>query len=287
MIPHRLKKGIAYLESLGYKVKLGSYVVNTYGYLAGKDAQRAEDFNRMFYDNEVDVVFCTRGGYGSPRLLSKIDYHRIKQNPKIFVGYSDITALQLALFAKTGLVTFSGPMVAVEMAKGIDSFTEKHFWELLTGVPTAFRFSHQDKPLQCFKKGQTKGRLLGGCLSLICSLLGTPFLPDFQDAILFLEDVGEEPYQIDRNLSQLRLAGVLNQINGLVVGTFEKGPSENENPSLTLDQVLGDMVGDLDIPVATGLPYGHIDVKCTIPIGVDAFLNADDGYLEILATPVV
>lgn len=287
MIAERLKRGVHYLQQCGYQVRVGKSVGNKYGYLAGKDAARADDLNRMFSDPDIDAVFCTRGGYGTPRLLERINFDLIKNYPKVLVGYSDITALQLAIFAKAGVVTFSGPMVAVEMGKGIESFTETHFWEMVTGSRKRFRLSGSHGSLNCIKGGRAEGKLLGGCLSLICSLLGTRFLPDFQDSILVIEDIGEEPYQIDRNLVQLKLSGILNQIAGLVIGRFEDCAPKADSPSLTIEQILDDITVDLDLPIVAGLPYGHIDTKYTIPIGVRSFLDADEGFLEVLEPTVV
>ncbi|MFQ5772785.1 MAG: LD-carboxypeptidase, partial [bacterium] len=141
--------------------------------------------------------------------------------------------------------------------------------------------------LKCLKKGKSKGRLLGGCLSLVCSLLGTPYLPDFQNAILFVEEVGEEPYRIDRYLFQLKLAGILNQINGIILGQFVDCVPTSDSPSLTIEQIVNDLTADLDIPILAELPYGHIDVKFTMPIGAQVCLDTDEGTLEILDAPVV
>ncbi|MFQ5601652.1 MAG: LD-carboxypeptidase [bacterium] len=287
MLKERLKKGIAYLENQGYEVRVGEHVHDEYGYLAGTDTARAEDINRMFADEEVRAIFCSRGGYGTPRLLNLVDYEIIENNPKIFVGYSDITALQLAFFARTRLVTFSGPMAAVEMAKGMDAFTEKHFWRMLTEIRNGARLTEPSEAWKCLKPGQAKGPLLGGCLSLICALLGTPYFPDFQDAILFIEDIGEQPYQIDRHLHHLKMAGVLNRLRGMVVGQFEDCAPDPDSPSLTIEQVLDDVTRDLNFPVLSGLPYGHIDVKYTLPLGVQVALDADRGELQIIESPVV
>ncbi|NIS26616.1 LD-carboxypeptidase [candidate division KSB1 bacterium] len=287
MMKERLEKGVNYLLQNGFQIKLGESVRKECGYLAGKDDERAADVNDMFSDPDVAAIFCTRGGYGTPRILDKIDYPQIKRTPKILVGYSDITALQLAILKKANVVTFSGPMVAVEMGKGIKPFTETRFWKLLTDSNEQVKFTGINGNLRCLKKGRAGGRLLGGCLSLICSLLGTDFLPDFRNAILFIEDVGEEPYKIDRKLTQLKLSGILHRIGGLVIGRFEDCVPPSDSPSLTIDEILHDLTSDLDIPVVMDLPYGHIDIKYTLPVGVQAFLDADQGSLEILESPVI
>lgn len=286
MQPERLNRGIEYLQQHGFHVKLGAHVHDRVGYLAGADAGRLRDLHDMFADPEVNAIFCTRGGYGTPRLLDRLDYELIRQNPKVVVGYSDITALQMAIFARTGLATFSGPMVAVEMGKGMSEFTETHFWPTITSPRAPKKLSDLSGPLTCIKPGTARGRLLGGCLSLLTTLVGTPFLPQLQGAILLLEDIGEEPYQIDRRLMQLKLAGILGKIQGLVLGRFPDCAPENPDESLTLEEVVRDIVSDLNIPVVMNLPYGHVDTKYTIPLGVQASLDADAGYLEILESGV-
>ena len=283
MKPDLLAKGIQYLEKCGYKLKIGSHVNDVYGYMAGSERDRVNDIHEMFKDTEVQAIFCTRGGYGTPRILDLLDYKIIQSHPKIFVGFSDITALQLAVFKKTQLVTFSGPMVAVEMGKGINPFTAQYFWNMITVSEPVKKFSG----LHCIKLGVAKGRLLGGNLSMICSLIGSPYLPDFQNAILFLEDVGEEPYRIDRKLMQLKLAGILENVNGIVFGQFEGCEPRAGNQSLSIEQVVHDILFDLEVPMADELKYGHVEVKYTIPLGVDVCLDANEGYLQIKDSPVI
>lgn len=282
----RLEDGVRYLKEQGYQVKKGEHLDDEYGYLAGTDKDRALDLNQMFRDPEVKAVFCTRGGYGTPRLLELVDYDAIKTNPKIFVGYSDITALQLAILKKTKVITFSGPMTAVEMGKGIDSFTSRHFWNLITKAEAGVRLEGNDGSLKILKQGKSEGVLIGGCLSLICSLLGTPYLPDFQNAILFVEEIGEDPYRIDRNFTQLRLAGILNELNGIVFGRFEECLPEPNEPSLTIERIIFDVTSDLHIPILAELPYGHINKKYTMPIGTRVYLDAEQGYVELLEEAV-
>lgn len=288
MIPERLVKGIAYLQERGFKVIQGEHVYAQRGYLAGTDQERAADLNRMFADPEVKAVFCSRGGYGVSRLLERIDYQALRANPKIVVGYSDLTALELAIWQEVGLVTFSGPMVAVEMGKGIHPFTEEHFWRMLTAAGANGPLPHPEgQTLTCLRPGRARGRLLGGCLSLIAPLMGTPFMPDLEGAILVLEDIDEEVYRIDRYFAQFRSAGILDRIAGLVFGTFINWePSETDKPFLTLEQVIDDYVSDLPIPVAAGLAYGHGEAKVTLPIGVQAELDADQGTLSIVEPAV-
>ena len=274
-------QGIDYLKNLGYNIIESEHVLDQYGYLAGNDENRAQDINLMFRDPQVDAIICSRGGYGTPRILERLDYETIQKNPKIFVGYSDITSLSLAIWQKTGLITFSGPMVAVEMGKGIDPFTEDNFWEIISQTnPIGKLTNPENDPIQIVKPGKAKGRLLGGCLSLINVVLGTPFCPDFNGAILFIEDVEEEPYRIDRYLAQLKMAGILDVISGLVLGKFvDCVPGELEKPYLELDQIFQDYFADLNIPVIANFAYGHIPVKHTLPIGIEAELDTDQGGL--------
>ena len=284
----KYRNGIQYLINLGYKVVESQHVLDSYGYLAGNDKDRVDDLNLMFRDTQIDAIFCSRGGYGTPRIINEIDFEAIKKNPKIFVGYSDITSLNLAIWQKTGLINFSGPMVAVEMGKGIDPFTELRFWETLKSTEQIGELRNPyNSSVQIVKPGKAKGRLLGGCLSLINVVLGTPYCPDFNNAILFIEDIEEEPYRIDRYLAQLKMAGILHQINGLVIGQFvDCVPSEPEKPNLKLDQIFDDYFSDLDIPIISNFAYGHVPVKHTMPVGAEVELDADHGALIITESVV-
>lgn len=234
-----------------------------------------------FADKNVKAIICSRGGYGTPRILDKIDYELIRKNPKIFVGYSDITALQLAIFKRTGLVTFAGPMMAVEFGdesgpdgslrdKKIDWFTEQKFFDIVTshkriGVVK----SHKDYRLSFQGKKKSTGRLLGGNLSLITSILGTEYVPDFSGSVLLLEEVSEEPYSIDRMLTQLRLAGILNGVSAFALGQFTNcAPEEPDKPHRTLDEVFREDLFSAGKPSVSNIPYGHLPVKLTLPIGV-------------------
>jgi muramoyltetrapeptide carboxypeptidase len=279
----KVDKGGRYLEGLGYRVKIGRHVMAQYGYLAGTDEERSADLNDMLRDPAVKAVFALRGGYGTPRILDLIDYRAARRNPKILVGYSDITGLQLALFRKTGLVTFSGPMVAVEMWDHIDPYTEENFWRVITsGSRVGSLQNPDDEPLVTHNKGKTSGILVGGNFSLLASLMGTPYLPDLRKAILVLEDVDEAPHRVDRMFAQLRHAGVLKNIGGLVLGKFtDCVPSDPSKPHLTIDQVLQEAVSAVDCPVLTNLQYGHIAKKLTIPFGVRATLDTRTGSLRV------
>jgi len=285
----RIEQGVKYLERLGYRVKVGKHVEAQHGYLAGTDDERLEDLNGAIRDRETRAIFTLRGGYGTPRLLPHVDYVALRKDPKIIVGYSDITALQLALFARIGLVSFSGPMVAVEMWNTMDAFTEEHFWRLLTSPkkigPLVNPPGHET---HAYGKGSVTGRLVGGNLALVVSNLSTPYSPSFKDTLLFLEDVDEAPHRIDRMLIQLRNAGVFEKVNGLILGTFiDCIPSDPSKPHLTVPQVLDEFVRSMKIPVLTDLQFGHTSPKLTIPIGVNAKLSAVGNRVEILEGAVI
>ena len=288
----KIDKGIRYLEKLGYRVKLGKSAKKVHGYFAGKDANRAHDLNAMFADRQVKAIFAVRGGYGTPRLLEHIDYTLVKRNPKILVGYSDLTALQLAIFAKTRLVTFSGPMLAVEMFEKFDPFTEEFLWKMLTSPHPLGKVSNpDDDPLKSLstpsKKSRVVGRLLGGNLSMIISIMGTRFEPNFTSHILFFEEVGEEPYRLDRMLTHLKLAGIFRKVKAIIIGTLtDCVPSDKTKPSLSTDEVLQELTEDLKIPVLSHLAYGHMPRKLTMPIGLKVKVNSRLGTLEFLESAV-
>jgi len=290
--PEKIDKGIRYLERLGYRVKLGKHAKNAHGYLAGRDPERLADLHAMFADHSVKAIFVVRGGYGTPRLLRNIDYDLIRRNPKILVGYSDITALQLAIFKKVNLITFSGPMVAVEMFQKMDPFTEEFFWEILTrNRPLGRVLNPNREPLRWLhvpeKKRTILGRLLGGNLSMIISLMGTRMLPDFSGGILLLEEIDEEPYRVDRMLTQLRIAGVLNRAAALLLGSFTNCvPTDKTKPSLTIEEVIHEVTAGLQLPILSHLAYGHISRRLTIPIGLKACIRVREGALEFLESPV-
>lgn len=286
--PTRIEKGVAYLERMGYRTILGKNVLETYGYLAGTDEQRAADIHAMFEHKEVKAIMCIRGGYGTPRLLSLINYPRIARHPKIFVGYSDITSIQLALWKKCRLVTFQGPMVGVDLADPLDAMTEELFWRLLTSPKKAGQVVPPGEPAVVIRKGKASGRLLGGNLAHLVAILATVHQPSFADALLFLEDIGEEPYRIDRMMTQLRHAGILDKAGAILGGQFtDCGPKDPAKPSLTLDTVFQELGMKLPVPFLAGLPFGHEARKLTIPMGIRARVNAEARTLEFLEGAVL
>jgi muramoyltetrapeptide carboxypeptidase len=275
----RLRCGIAYLQQRGCKIKKGRHLDEQYGYFAGQDQDRIADLHAMYRDPEVDIILCTRGGWGSLRLVDQLNYNLIRENPKPLIGYSDITTLQLAIWSRTGLPALSGPMLAVEMGKGISPFTEQHFWGQLLNTADKYEFNFSTTKTTVFRPGKTKGRLLGGCLSLVTTLLGTPYNPDYRDAILFLEDTGEKPYRIDRYLAHLQQAGIFNQISGLILGEFLDCTADEGEISFTLSEIFEHYLGKVNFPVLVDFPYGHGDHKFTIPLGVVADMDTSTASL--------
>jgi len=285
--PSRIQDGVRYLESIGYRTIVGKHAEARNGYLAGTDSQRAADLHGMFRNRHVKAIFCVRGGYGTPRLLPSLDYPLLRRNPKILAGFSDITALQLALWHRCRMVTFNGPMVGVDMSPRMDPFAEEHFWRMLTSGEKAMTIRLGKETTTVLRKGTAQGRLLGGNLSVLVSLLGTPFMPPFRGSILFVEDVGEDCYRIDRMMTQLRNAGILESTRGVITGQFTDClPMKSIPDSQTLADVLRDIAGWLRVPFISGLPFGHYTAKLTLPVGVLARVRTRVNTLDLLE-PVV
>lgn len=287
-----IQYAIERMEALGLKVKLGKHVYTRYGYLAGTDEDRADDLNQMFTDPEVKAIIALRGGWGSNRILDLIKYNTIKKNPKIIMGYSDITSLLLAINAKTGLVTFHGPMAALPWT----GFTTKYAKEVLfdankvnfsNPVVEEDDLTHTKNRITTIRKGQATGKLLGGSLTLLTSLLGSKYLPKFNGAILFIEDVDEDIYRIDRMLTQLKTAGILDRISGLVIGKCtDCGVKKPAIGSLTMRQVLYHHIIPLNVPAWYGSMIGHDDKIFTVPEGSMVKINAEKGTIEMLEPAV-
>jgi muramoyltetrapeptide carboxypeptidase len=283
-----LEKGVRYFEKLGYRIELGKNVDKYYGYLAGSDQERADDLHTMFRNKNIKAIICIRGGYGAFRLLDKIDYKLIRNNPKIFVGYSEITALQMAILKRAGLVTFAGPMVYPDFSDEVNPFTEEFFWRTLTSTKKIGKVSlpESDK-LPAIVKGKSSGRIIGGNLAVLSAMIGTNFLPDFSKRILFVEDIGEAPYKIDRILNKMRLANIFRKINGIILGRFvdcfEHDPAKK---TLTLGEVIDDYFKDFKIPILYTFPHGHIKEKVTIPFGIEIKMNASKGFVEFAESGV-
>lgn len=246
------------------------------GYLAGPDDVRRDRFQELLFREDIDAIICARGGYGSSRIIPYIDYERIPDRIPLLVGYSDITALQLALLTKAGVPSLSGPMVYPDWAD-IDEHTENLFWRFAGGEYNFEIGNPGERPLYRLREGQTEGMLIGGNLSVLTSLVGTEFFPDMTGAILFLEDVNEAPYRVDRMMSQLKMAGVFGKLSGLIFGAITSGTPPSEQPSLHMREVVEHYAHEVDGPIAAGLVYGHRSPFTSLPIGVSARLDVTPG----------
>lgn len=282
-----LDKGIRYLEGLGYFVKLGRHARASYGgYLAGTDGERLSDIHEMFGDKQVDAIFCARGGYGSARLLPSLNASLIQRNPKIFVGFSDTTSLQLALWKMCGLVTFSGAMPSVDMVDTFDPMTEEYFWRVLTSRKPLGHLK-QPTPLEIIQHGDAEGRLLGGNLSVVCSLLGTRYMPSLRGTICVLEDIGEETYRIDRMLTQLAQASTRTRAAAVAYGFWSQNSrSTVSTPHRDVNEVLAERCDLTRGPIVSGLMYGHEATKFTLPFGVRARLTSRTKRLTVVDAAV-
>ncbi|HKB79009.1 MAG TPA: LD-carboxypeptidase [Thermoanaerobaculia bacterium] len=273
------------LEAVGFKVVIGAHAFDKWGYFAGHDRDRAGDINRMFADDRIHGIVAYTGGWGSPRILPDLDFDLIARHPKVFMGYSDITALLNPIHQRTGLVTFHGP-VGVST---FDPFTLKNFQRVvMTPEAAGLLEPPPKKPDELVDRenrvlrlapGKGTGPLVGGNLTMVTSLMGTPYEVDTTGAIFFLEDVDEELYRIDRMLTQLALGGKFARIAGFVFGQCTR--CGFKGPTFSLEEILRDRFGSLPVPAISGLPFGHIDEILVLPIGVPATLDADAGTLRI------
>ncbi len=275
-----LKEAIENVEILGFKPYYTERIKSKYGYLAGKDDLRAEDLNHMFTNDKVDGIFCVRGGYGAARMLREINYDAIKANPKVLVGYSDITALHYAIYSQTGLVTFHGPVATSTFNEfSIDNLVKTVMKPQSKTVfaPADDSDRGSDFDIYTIREGKATGELIGGNLSLAVTFLGTPYDVDYKGKILYLEEIDEKPYRVDRMLTHLFQAGKLEEIAGVALGIFRKcdakvGSAKGEQ-TLSLKEVLYNKFYDLGVPVIYGLSFGHVENKYTIPFGINAELD--------------
>ena len=281
-----LQKAVQNVEGLGCKVQLAKNIREQRGFLAGTDQQRLDDLHQAFSDKQVDAVWCVRGGYGCSRLLPGIDYHLIKKNPKILIGYSDVTALVNAIYQRTGLVTFHGPVAASDFT----DFTKKQLNAVLMDGRDNYTIQLPEvvvdlvEPL-IFNPKKIKGVLAGGNLSLLAAMAGTPYSVDFNNKIAFIEDIGEKPYRIDRMLTQLRQACNLEKACGIALGDFS-GCDSIEPNSLTLKETLTDRLDMGKIPVGYRFPFGHTADHCTLPIGTKVELDVEKMKIILLESAV-
>lgn len=286
----RLRRGIERLQGWGYKVKIHPSAYSRRGYLAGEDYARAQALNEIFADEEVDAIFCARGGYGSVRILPLIDYDNIKRNPKIFLGYSDITSLHLATYRKTRLVTFLGPMVQTELSKRMPIYNRDSLLGTLSDKTSRVPLRNPKgmRSWRILRGGVAEGILLGGNLTLIAMLAGTPYMPELKGKILFIEDTDEEPSSIDGMLFQLKLAGLLDKISGLVIGQFTNcKPTKSGRPSLSITQILRDVLARTDYPVIYNFACGHGRYICTLPLGIRARIDTEKRIFTLLESGVM
>jgi muramoyltetrapeptide carboxypeptidase len=284
--PDVIEDSIARFGALGFKVRAGANLRKREGYLAGSDQERAADINALFADPEVKAIFALRGGYGSCRILPLLDYDLIRANPKSFVGYSDITAMQLAILVKTGLVTYHGSNASSALAEAnIAMFREMLIDDVSHRPPVGGRqilFARRGPPgdrLKSVVSGRIEGQLLGGNMTCLLRLLATPYAPDFRGAILFLEDTGEKAYRVDGMFTHLRLAGILDQIGGLVLGQFDHTDPAEQN---RVAQCLQREAEHIGVPCVSGAPIGHFPTQIIVPQGASAELDADNGTLQLL-----
>lgn len=275
------------VQALGFKVKMGQHVGNRYGHLAGTDQERADDLNRMFADPSVQGIICLRGGSGAARILDLINYDQIRTHPKVFMGYSDITAIHMAIYSQTGLVTFHGPMASSTWP----SYNATQFRSLFLERQLPVWKNQQSKGddlvirtnrIRTIHGGEAAGELLGGNLSVLTGIAGSPYFPDFSGKIMFLEEVGEKLYRIDRMMSQLQLCGALENLAGFIFGhCTECNPGEGYG-ALTLDEILDHYIRPLGIPAYSGAMIGHISRQFILPVGGRVRMNAAAGSISLL-----
>lgn len=273
-------ESIENIEKLGLKPYFTDNILARNGYLGGSDEKRSNDIIHMFINDKVDGIICARGGYGCNRILPMLDYDAIKANPKVLVGYSDITALHNAIYAKTGLVTFHGPVAT----STFNDFSINNFVNVIMEPKDRYVFKHSDDykkggdfEIYTIREGKAKGELIGGNLRIVVTLPGTPYDVDFTNKILYLEEIDEKPYRIDRMLTELLLAEKLQQVAGIALGVLRKCDkkvgSQKGEETFSLKEVLMDRLYDLGVPVIYGLSFGHIENKYTLPFGINAELD--------------
>ena len=280
------ERGIEALERLGYRVVAAKHTNDRHLLFAGNEKDRARDINTAFKNESVKAIICTRGGCGTSQVLPFIDFTSIAKNPKIFIGYSDITALQIAIFNATGLVTFYGPMMATDFGKGLTRFKSRNFFKILTETQKTIELRNpSSKKMLTLHPGITKGQLAGGCLSVVVASLGTRHEIDTKDKILFFEDIDEQPHRIDRYLTHLIQAGKLQQAKGIIFGPFTKCEYLTKDNYFKFGVKLLDLIKErifpLGIPSIYGLQFGHVTNKLTIPFGGYATLDATNCRVNV------
>ncbi|MFO0436407.1 MAG: LD-carboxypeptidase [Sphingobacteriaceae bacterium] len=267
------------LKGFGFSVVLGKTLNERSGYFAGSDEFRAKELNELFGDKNIKGIFCMKGGWGCARLLDKLDYKLIQNNPKVLIGFSDITTLLIAITQKTGLITFHGPVGN----SGWNDFTKNSFMNVVqNNKPYVYpALPSTEEPIVTLSPGKASGELVGGNLTVITSIIGSGYLPDWKGKILFLEEFKEEPYSVDRMLTQLKLSGIFESVSGLIFGKCSKCLPEEPLKSFTLHEVLTQHFQSLGKPVFYGAMIGHIENKLTVPIGIEATMDATTGTISL------
>lgn len=287
----KLEKAIKNLENLGFNVHHTKNILAKRGYLAGTDEQRLHDIHFMFNNPKVDGIWCIRGGYGCSRILTNIDYTAIRKNPKPLIGFSDITALLQAIYCETGLIGFHGPVAVSEFT----DYTIQQFQSILMEPKSPFQIKNAPENKEnenntfhtkVIKSGKARGQIAGGNLSMIAALAGTKYQLNAKNKIVFLEDIGERPYRIDRMLTQLLQTSNLNEAAGIALGIFDDCEAKEGTDSLTLMETFEDRLGNLGIPVIYGLSFGHIDNQFTFPIGLEVELSTENQMITLLESAV-
>lgn len=276
----QLAAGVEALKRAGFGVELAEGILDRKGYLAGAAENRAKALEDFFKREDIAAIFCARGGFGTVQLLPFLDVHVVRRHPKIFVGYSDATILLNWLLQRCGLVTFHGPMVAMDLARGIAGRSEEFFWGTLEGEKRSWKL----QATEAFGSGYAEAEMVGGCLSIVVTTLGTPYEMDTAGKILFLEDIGEKPYRLERMLTHLKLAGKFERIAGLVFGTFTNCEGEGDRG---LRDIIRELFDRAPYPVITGLEAGHGEENLLLPFGVKMALDGKAGSLSLLESPVI
>lgn len=284
--PETLPRTENFWKSRGYQVVVGESCTAKHGYLAGTDALRAHDINRFFADDSVDAIFCLRGGYGAARILPLLDYDAIRKHPKIFLGFSDITALHNALNRYGRLVTFHGPNGEISGDNESNVISESSLMQALAGNGGYELINPPGYPRRTLQGGKAIGELTGGNLTLIAHSLGTPWSPDFSGRILFLEDVNEHTYRVDEMLVNLKQAGAFDQCAGILLGEFTDCVTEDPEFGLSMEDILLEIGFPKDKPVLRGIRAGHCNPKLTLPLGVMCEMDADNQTIRLLESPV-
>lgn len=272
----QISRSLENCDRLGFTPVLGRAVRKQFGYLAGTDEERAADLNRMIRSREVDAIWCIRGGWGSARILDRVDFDALKRNPKPIMGYSDVTALLNAAYTQTGQKGYHGPNASFSESP----YTEEMFLNMVTGQTSGFIENHPEAEVKTIRTGTAKGTLVGGNLTVLSHTVGSPYAPDCSGAILFLEDVSEAPYRVDRMLTHLKISGILDRISGFIFGTCRR--CDRSVDPFTVEEIIEQHIAPLGIPAYTGASIGHIRHAMTVPLGVEVEMNASLGKFRIL-----